>query len=1849
MRFWGRLISARVRARATVALAVVMAAVTLGWAVSATLPYFEILATDTNVDATKTTAQYVAAEEAIKMAFRQRLHGAFKGVAGTDISTDAHSSQGAAIGDMDNDGDQDLVVVNNLEYPRYYANGGGGAPYSTGSTFGLNGDTTVRDVVVGDLNGDGLLDVAYAGASVRVFVNNGTATPFSSGQFTAFGGGTGGLDMDMDIGDVDADGDLDIVSARGRTGQASVSVLYRNDGTGNFTESNITSATAVSPGIALGDLDADGDLDIVLARANQQNRIYFNNGSGGWVNGRDVTSDTFNTRAVALADVDNDGDLDILTANFGQKNRAYLNDGSATSFEGVDIASDTDDSRRLTAVDYDADGDMDVVVANENGDYSKLYANDGSGISYTASNLGTYAGETSAVVAGDVDNDGDIDLITANANAQINKLYLNGGSAAPFASGLTSVVGSDADTSQDIAVGDLDDDGDLDVVAGNNGATNKLYLNNGTTSPFAGVTGANISTDVRDTRSIVLADVNRDGKLDVITGNYNQRNRLYLNDGYGDFSSVVGLDIGTGSFNTQSLAVADIDGDGDLDVLEANFGEINYLYLNNGSVTPFASVVSSAISSDTHNTWDIEAGDLDRDGDLDVVVSNAGSQYVRYYLNNGTSTPFSGVAGVNIGSSSCACYELALADFDGDGDLDIARSSDNFATRVIYKSNFDMTYYEASVGSTAIFARTVAAGDVDGDGDIDLIAGRQTDTPLLFRNNGTSSPFLAAGTPLTTETSATWTIVVGDMDSDGNLDAVGAKTGKNRLYLNDARSNPVGGFRRSTLTGTRRTFTVATGDVDRDGDLDIIRGNAFGGPSQLYLNNGTSAPFAGVVPTDIGSGSYYTHEIQLGDVDSDGDLDAVISVEGGQLQTFINNGTSTPFSGVAPVTASILGCAIWAMQLGDINHDGALDAVVGCPGGLPRYLLGNGTSNPFSSASSFGTATNAGEDLAITDLDSDGRLDIVSVSNSSTNRRYYNTGSASAPFGVTDYAGGEVRNFSGVAVADFDSDGVMDTVFGSNFLSIDGFPIRVYLSGLGARTVGPDDNNIVRSMAAGDIDGDGDADVLAGSNVGIVLYLNNGTNDPFEGVKGKLIETGVDYTYDLRVADLDSDGDLDIVGSHEDDGIRIYLQERYKTGGQRVQSVRLTTTPSSNSFYFNATATQPKLTQVSYRLSNNDGASWKPVKPNTNVTFASSGTQIKWQAILSSGSPVTTPVVSEVTVVNRLSDSDSDLLTDGQEIDLGTNPQSTDSDGDGMPDKWEVDNSLSPTSSNATADADSDGLNNLGEYNASTNPQDSDSDNDGMPDGWEVNHSLNPNATDAASDPDSDGVGNLAEYTATTDPQDSDSDNDQMPDGWELNHALSPIVSNATADPDSDNLDNLGEYTAGSDPQDSDSDNDQMPDGWEVEYSLSPTVDTASGDADGDELNNLDEYNAGTDPQDSDSDGDLMTDGWEVVYGTDVTFPDGSADPDSDNLTNLEEFQLGIDPMTDDTDLDGIPDGVEVDNGLNPAGDDAAGDADYDDVTNAAELELGLDPQNSDSDGDGMGDGDEIANELNPLINDAAQDADGDGASNGVEIDRSLDAQDADTDNDGMSDGDEIQYNLNPLANDANSDADSDGVGNRAEINAGTSPRDRDTDDDGMQDGVELDNGLNPLVKDASSDADDDGVSNADEISLGTDPQDSDSDGDGLNDGVEVDHGLDPLLPSDAADDTDADGITNADEIAAGMDPQTADSDGDGLSDGDEVAHGLDPLDDADAAADSDGDGITNADEIEAGTDPNVVDEGETDGTPGGTGGKTKNAKGEENGCSASGAQGDSLAMLSMLLLLAAAQIWVRRLAVQGL
>ncbi|GAA4379456.1 FG-GAP-like repeat-containing protein [Hymenobacter koreensis] len=380
-------------------------------------------------------------------------------------------------------------------------------------TFGGGSEvfrTDVVDAATGDVDGDGDLDLVVASRfsnGVIVVLNGGDASGSGPGTFSGapHNVAVGTAPERVELADVDGDGDLDLLTANGVSNTVSV---HLNGGdasgsnTGRFAYSHAVAVGTEPRGLAVGDVDGDGDLDLATANLLDHTvSIRLNggdatgSGSGLFSNGTDVRVGN-GPSGVALVDVDGDGDLDLVSANYYAGGVSVRrNDGNARgTFSGAQELPTGSYCTRVVAGDVNGDGAPDLVA---NGAAGRVYVlvNAGAGTGGFAS-ARTYPvpGQPRALALGDVDGDGDLDLFAAHGTSTVT-LLLNGGGAntgPPGAMSNAQAVGVGGDAMA-VALGDVDGDGDLDLITANYvGSMTSVRLNQATApapAPAVSVTG----------------------------------------------------------------------------------------------------------------------------------------------------------------------------------------------------------------------------------------------------------------------------------------------------------------------------------------------------------------------------------------------------------------------------------------------------------------------------------------------------------------------------------------------------------------------------------------------------------------------------------------------------------------------------------------------------------------------------------------------------------------------------------------------------------------------------------------------------------------------------------------------------------------------------------------------------------------------------------------------------------------------------------------------------------------------------------------------------------------------------------------------------------------------------------------------------------------------------------------------------------------------------------------------------------------------------------------------------------------------------------------------------------------
>ncbi|GGF21669.1 hypothetical protein GCM10011383_36620 [Hymenobacter cavernae] len=328
---------------------------------------------------------------------------------------------------------------------------------------------------------------------------------------------------------------------------------------------NATSAT-------LGDVDGDGDLDMLVANYNNEGTVsvQLNNGKGTFSSKGHEVRVGAGPYQVVLGDVDGDGDLDLLTPNANTAVSTVsvrLNDGKG-NFGGTQEVPTGENPHALALGDIDGDGDLDLLAANYVDSKSNFVTstvsvrlNDGTGKFSAVGQEVTVGTRPISIALGDIDNDGDLDFVTANSNTVTSSVRLNDGLGS-FSGSQEVVVGTNPHS---VVLGDIDGDGDLDLVTGDlNSSTASLRLNNGQ-GTFSGDKVVDITSGAR---SVALNDIDGDGDLDLLAPNYTANTvSVRLNNGAGAFSGKQEVSIGAGSY---SIALGDLDNDGDLDLVTVN-------------------------------------------------------------------------------------------------------------------------------------------------------------------------------------------------------------------------------------------------------------------------------------------------------------------------------------------------------------------------------------------------------------------------------------------------------------------------------------------------------------------------------------------------------------------------------------------------------------------------------------------------------------------------------------------------------------------------------------------------------------------------------------------------------------------------------------------------------------------------------------------------------------------------------------------------------------------------------------------------------------------------------------------------------------------------------------------------------------------------------------------------------------------------------------------------------------------------------------------------------------------------------------------------------------------------------
>lgn len=680
----------------------------------------------------------------------------------------------------------------------------------------------LRSVALGDINGDGYLDVVTGNDDddVSVFLGHGDGTFAKHIVYRA------GTNPRVVLGDVNADGNLDIVTAN--EGSNDVSILLGN-GNGTFASETTCDVGSSPVSVTVGDLDGNGLLDIVTANRDSDSvSVLVGNGDGTFAQHVSYTVGSKPT-SVTLGDFNNDGRLDIVTVD-SDRPKAWVLFGQGDGTLAPPITLVEGLSYAVTTGDVNGDGWLDLVTADYFADQVSIRLSNGDG---TFAEQTAYSVEyfPTSVAMGDVNGDGRLDVVVTHPfSGSVSILVGNGDGT--FAEQMSFVVGGVPFWA---ALGDVNADGQLDIVTTNDDSISIVFGNGD---------GTFVQQSKYQTSdwpfSVSLGDLNADNISDIVVASYTGDVAILLGNGNGTFASVASHSTGT---DLGFSSLWDVDDDGLLDLVTASFGSWSSaelsIFLGNGDGT-FANKSTHEAGTDVQS---LALGDFDLNGTLDFVTVHYGRDTISVYSgrNDGTFAPPLTYAG------SPAPWFVTVGDVNGDGipDVLIANQHDSIT---ILLGHGDGTFAPQMTHGAGRWPQHVGLGDINGDGGMDLVAanyGSHNVSILLGNGDGTFAEH------------ATYDVgrhpgfvTLGDVNQDGALDVVTANSYSNNISILLGKGD--GTFARQiTYAAGYWPVSVALGDLNRDGRLDILSADLYSNSISLLLGRFqgiSNSPAQSVVP-----------------------------------------------------------------------------------------------------------------------------------------------------------------------------------------------------------------------------------------------------------------------------------------------------------------------------------------------------------------------------------------------------------------------------------------------------------------------------------------------------------------------------------------------------------------------------------------------------------------------------------------------------------------------------------------------------------------------------------------------------------------------------------------------------------------------------------------------------------------------------------------------------------------------------------------------------------------------------------------------------------------------------------------
>jgi hypothetical protein len=665
---------------------------------------------------------------------------------------------------------------------------------------GLSGN--VNNLATVDMNGDGHPDlVSTSGAKLRIELNRGDGSlGFPSITELRYG------DYKTAFGDFNEDGHMDVVCVNRSATQGLSIRLALGDGLGGVALKSVPFIGSVFVlHVEVVDVNNDDHLDLAIMGGPPNNGFttLLGDGSGGFT---ETSLYSQVGRPFHFGDFDHDGWIDVVGPGLQPPYGIVIGKGDGSGyFPTVTQLLPGINTRGMAVHDTDGDGWLDIFACD---DSALLYELRGTGPNSFSTPITHDAGApVASPVLGDVDLDGAVDLVAVNPYSYDRAIVFRGMHAGSLSAPTTvpwRMIGP--------SIVDFDGDGRIDLVSG----TGEVLRGDGLggfvlPTMWSAGTGAN---------TLIPVDLDGDGDLDIATPGFQSWGSMLLNDGLGNLSiaelqSISGHDATFGDFN----------GDGILDVATVWPDRLRVQF---GTGLPYP-IFQGAPVQDTPGSGEaIEHGDIDGDGDLDLLIRTSNAAII-VYVNDGAGA-------FSLAASLPNAREMRVADMNGDGIADLITRNPSPERVEIRLSSAGGGFQPPSSFALPGPGGDLIVVDIDGDGHLDVIAGSgsfPTPTISVCRGDGngsllarvdTAPPLL--GSASSSPVAAQW---MGDTDGNGRLEIL-ASGGAHLEY--NAATGGFGLIGRLAIGGSLHAFA----DLDGDGRDEVVSLRQSPAPSKLLVH-----------------------------------------------------------------------------------------------------------------------------------------------------------------------------------------------------------------------------------------------------------------------------------------------------------------------------------------------------------------------------------------------------------------------------------------------------------------------------------------------------------------------------------------------------------------------------------------------------------------------------------------------------------------------------------------------------------------------------------------------------------------------------------------------------------------------------------------------------------------------------------------------------------------------------------------------------------------------------------------------------------------------------------------------------